>query len=727
MTWWDEFYYAPGAFSDIGGVVYQPLEMGLSTLPYGSWWQPLSEEEAFEDIEDVVADYLAREARKEWNVIRRSSEAFRPTYAGEHLVGWSPPPHPIDVIPSVDPRASKKEQARAVLFDFYHDDVLRSWADDGTVKEIFGVKHTEDHDPTMLIQVYENPNDPIWKKKPAAQAGNATWKKLDDALQSAVKRRAKLGPLPKSSYNTDPVVIYYYDNDAMKKIVYPRYIIPTILLAPPQSGNYRFWWRADGNIGTWTTQDPKQIEAERKKPGPPPECCPTKNCQAGMDLGKCRGAGQWGTEGFDWNKDMPGNVEAVFSVIMEIVGAILQVIPGVGTAIGTALMIGGAIVAAALNALDQALTGGDVAGALTHLGTTLVSATAQGLSAAGVQIPPQAVKALGTTIQAIGSAVEAGQQKKDDWATIWGNVAAKAQSFSRIGDEEAHAIRAILGDTTAGHVFMKGFEAGKLTDPPTISAIAEIIKATATFSDPKIVNLFLLGAGIGYLSRTQAGGNRGVIRSVGGSAHPVQKGTARATRAVPKRGASPATRGDFAGQIFIEGKQAALDDLDAFVVAVLGPRYGLRATHALVAPTPRGSASMHGIEAVGFECPPGFDLVATDSQIACAFRGKASCLAGGLDEHGNFVCTSRDFDCPPGMSPRRGSPSNWCFPVTGAHLTGQTLPPPPPPLPQGPPDWSFPALGCPHGYWRDDLSGKCRPIESSQSLPLPRTSYYDDD
>jgi len=697
----------PGSYpyEDIGDVVY-PDAWSAGVYPEAwsaepfSWWEqspPLSDEEALEEIGDVVADYLARNARKEWKVLRRSCFAFQPAFApGGHVVGWSAPPHPIDVIPSVDPRASKKQQARAVLFDFYHDDALRSWADDGNVKDVFGVKHTEDTDPTLLIQAYENPNDPVWKKKPLAQAGNATWKKLDDAVQSAIKRRVKLGPLPKASYSTDPIVIYYYDHDRMKKIVYPRYVVPTILLAPPQSSNYRFWWRADGNIFTYETQDPKKIEAERKKPGSPTSC---------LNRDKCRGEGHWDDEGFDWNKDMPGNVEAVFSTIMEIVGAVLQVIPGIGTAIGTALMIGGAVLAAVLNALDQALTGGDVAAALTNLGVVIVQASAKGMSAAGVQAPPEAVKALGQTIQSIGAAVEAGQKRKDDWATIWGDIAKKANSFTKIGDNEAHVIEAILGDTTAGHVFMKGFEAGKLTDPPTIAAIAEIVKATATFSDPKIVNLFLLGAGIGYISRTQEGGNRGIIRSVGGAAHPSQKGPpgpARASKAAAAPTA-PSARGDFAGQIFIGGRQAARDDLESFALAVLGPRYGI-----------------HGRHFVGAECPPGFDAVMTGGEIACAYRGRAACLAGQLDERGLFVCTTRDFDCPPGMSTRRGSPANWCFPG-GSYATGQASPPPPPP--DGPPDWSFPALGCPHGYWRDDLSGgKCRPI--APPLPAPRTSYY---
>ncbi len=70
-----------------------------------------------------------------------------------------------------------------------------------------------------------------------------------------------------------------------------------------------------------------------------------------------------------------------------------------------------------------------------------------------------------------------------------------------------------------------------------------------------------------------------------------------------------------------------------------------------------------GETVTGFQCPEGFDLVSSDHQIACAYRGQSACLAGTTDASGQFVCTSRDFDCPPGMFTRKGAPANWCFPA----------------------------------------------------------------
>jgi hypothetical protein len=77
---------------------------------------------------------------------------------------------------------------------------------------------------------------------------------------------------------------------------------------------------------------------------------------------------------------------------------------------------------------------------------------------------------------------------------------------------------------------------------------------------------------------------------------------------------------------------------------------------------PGADCGCGGKFATGFQCPEGFDLVSSDHQIACAYRGQSACLAGTTDASGQFVCTSRDFDCPPGMFTRKGAPANWCFP-----------------------------------------------------------------
>lgn len=60
---------------------------------------------------------------------------LRARSGGETMfTGFAPPPHPIEVMPNFDPHGAPRDQARAVIQDYYHDNDLRSWVDDGAVK-----------------------------------------------------------------------------------------------------------------------------------------------------------------------------------------------------------------------------------------------------------------------------------------------------------------------------------------------------------------------------------------------------------------------------------------------------------------------------------------------------------------------------------------------------------------------------------------------------------------
>jgi len=78
----------------------------------------------------------------------------------------------------------------------------------------------------------------------------------------------------------------------------------------------------------------------------------------------------------------------------------------------------------------------------------------------------------------------------------------------------------------------------------------------------------------------------------------------------------------------------------------------------------------------GLQCPTGWDLVASDHEIACAYHQKAACLGGFTTDRGTFQCTDWDIpSCPPGMETRPGSPKNWCFPTAiPTHTVGRTSP-----------------------------------------------------
>ncbi|HYB23851.1 MAG TPA: hypothetical protein VED41_08645 [Solirubrobacteraceae bacterium] len=711
MTWWLEGH--PGGWEDIGDVI---PDGGWD--PWGPWWADVCAE-----AEAIATDFVLTELRK------------RPlppwTWGASHFVGWSQPPHPVDVVASFNPKASRREQVRSVLLDYYHDDPLRYWSDNEAVKRCFiggSDPRKENHDPLLLVAAYEDKNHKVWQ----CRGDKMTWADMDRAVQQAITHRMKLGPLPKPSYDTDPIVIYYYDNDKMKRVTYPLLAVPYAL----NPNNQRWWaWGAGpgddaskdagkSDVHTLETDNPRKIQIERENPGwktsadllkiakkygrdfqkpsgqifsggkkSDPQC---PECKGRLSMVLDHGsAGGWDSEGFQWDKDVAGTgvIGSITGAILALVSAILDV-TGIGAVIGVPLGIATPFIVAAINATDTALHAGDFGAALSGLATALASATVQALSKTNVSIPPAAVQALGQTVASVSSAVRAGQDKKLDFGQIWQDVAQRAKSFGKLGDAEAVTIAEMLSGQgpQAGHVFIQGYLAGKLLDMTAISAIAKLLQAYANFADPRIINLGLLGMGIGYITKSQQGTSAfssGTISRAAPGARPAA--------------GAPAARGSWAGQVVLEDGVTAAEDLEDFVYAVLAPRYGLR--------SPRHVA--------GFQCPDGYGLVATDNQIACAYRGSAPCLAGVVNERGDFVCTVRDFDCPPGMSTRPGSPSNWCFPTS--HLAGQIAPP----APQGPPDWSWPALGCPRGYWNDTLSGQCKPLPAPPILPPPRTSYYD--
>jgi hypothetical protein len=442
------------------------------------------------------------------------------------FVGWSQPPRPADVIASFDPKASKRDQARAVLYDYFHDDALRSWADDGDTKKCFGAASKEQYNPIELIAAYENPDDKVWKCD-----HNVVWSKLDIAVQNAIKTRTKLGPLPKSTYVLDPTtptVIYYYDGAKMKRITYPAASVPDAL--NPNVNRYWDWGKGSGNqassltergglddIHVRETDDPKKIAVERAYPGWITLADKQKlkvQYPWLSDMGS-GSAGDWGNEGWNYDKNIAGTgiIGTLTGAILAVVSAILDA-TGVGAAVGVPLAIATPFIVMAINTMDMALHTGDWGAALAHLGPALIQASVNAAGGAaggaGFQIPPAAVKAVGNTVSNIAKDVIAGQQKKQDFGEIWAEVAKKAKSYGKLGDDEADAIAKMLGgpggkSQVAGNLFIHGYLAGKMLDQQGLTGIANILQSYAKFADPRIINIALLGMGIGHIAATQKG------------------------------------------------------------------------------------------------------------------------------------------------------------------------------------------------------------------------------
>ena len=636
------------------------------------------------------------------------------TGAGSVFAGWSQPPHPIDVIPSFDPHASHREQARSVLYDYYHDDPLRYWSDNEAVKRCFiGGKdpRKENHDPTLLIAAYENKHHPVWK----CSGTGMTWADLDQAVNQAIAHRKKLGPLPKSQYDTSkgPVVIYYYDNDKMKRITYPPMSIPQAL--NPNNVWWFKWGQGDSSdagkaaglddIHTRETDDPKKIQVERENPGWTTKDKKTQlkkkySWLSDMDSGS---AGDWQSEGVTWDKDMIGVVGAITGVVLALVSAVLDA-TGVGAIVGVPLGVATPFIVAAINAVDAGLHAGDFGAAMNSLGPMLVQAAVQAtlqmggeaLQSAGVTIPPEALKALGQTIGTLAKTAMAGQKKGLDFGQIWSQVAAKSKSMPKIDDAAAHAIAQMLGGKdesgTTKRIFINGYEAGKLTDPATMGAIAKIMESWKQFGDPRVINIFLLGAGFGHVARAQG---------VGTTTH-----------------ATHATKG---------GSSAAPEDaLRAFALGTLIPRYSGSVSTASPVLTSGAYDFVDDVHADG--------RTERCQQLLNDLRGCRPGDALFLEESGVLDVPTRqavrNFQFEAGVGPCDGTPTDDTLAALevemghkrdvflGRHMVGQTSL-------QPEPDFGPLSRGCPTGTWFDPFTGTCRQASAPlpprpQPMPLPQ-------
>lgn len=456
--------------------------------------------------------------------------------------GWSQPPHPTDIIPSFDPSASPQQKARLVLFDYFHDNDLRSWADNSAVKSAFGVKNKADYDTARLVSAYENPKDSVWSK-------GISWSDLSKAVQSAIARRMQLGPLPgQSTYDTDPVVIYYYDNDRIKKIAYPKASI-----SPEKNkaldGTNIYWWKGN-DIHTYELHN-----------------------------------GAWGDEGFDWDKDVAGNVGTITATIMSVVGVVLQVIPGIGTGVGAAILALAPLVGSLLGAADVAFQGGDMGNALGNISQAILQLASKGLAdKAGIKLDKDSLNKLGSSLGILAADAMHLQQQGAKFTDTWNQLAANASKYGKFSDDEIQAIQKSLGSDAAASVLRKGYDTAQYATPANIEAI------TGLFSDRGAANLFAFGAGLGLLNKAQ-------VTAVQNAAKPATLSSPQGRHAMTGQFAVGADAGsDFGsamatslasafGNVLTTAAQQGAKALTQAVstptqllaaqVAILGPKYGV--------------------------------------------------------------------------------------------------------------------------------------------------------
>ncbi|MFI5299110.1 MAG: hypothetical protein ACHREM_13520 [Polyangiales bacterium] len=364
-------------------------------------------------------------------------------------MSWSHPPHPVDVIPSFDPAHLKESSEHLVLYDFMHDADLRDYVGGDDVKKALGVQHVQDVDPLMLIQRYDASSLPNMAS-------------LNGVLEKAVKRRQKLGPLPVANYAGDPVVIYYYDTDKVKAIFYPKKSITSSAGGALDPKNL-YWWK-NNDVHTEERHDD----------------------------------GSWGDEGFDWDKDVAGNVGQIVSTLCSVVGTVLQVIPGIGTGVGTILMGLGPLIGSLLNVVDVAFQGGDLGKALDNLGTAILKIADSGkVPKTGSPISPKSLTELGKSMQTLGSILDAGQKQDKSFEDSWNVILAEPSKYASIDDNTIDFIGKSLGSEPADKILHAGYDASHYADGKTLGAIGLL------FPDPGAGHLFMFGAGLGALAQAQ--------------------------------------------------------------------------------------------------------------------------------------------------------------------------------------------------------------------------------
>lgn len=414
----------------------------------------------------------------------------------KHIVGWTHPPHAFEVIPSFDPKSSRGEQIRAVLIDYEHDDDLAK-AGAAVLSEIGGPRPQAINpngtvsawlpflntgivladafaDPANFGKVFGvvRPTGSLPTNVPGQQLTtfaymtgdmlNAIFLKhdLSGAIRKAMQKRAALGPLPPNDYTSDPIVIYYYDNDHIKRILYPRSAISTAsgMALDPQN---LYWWKGNAI----TTQ-------------------------------QLNGDGTWGDEGFDWNKDVIGNISEIVGTILAILSVILSA-TGLGAAAGSAFAAAAAAVLSQVYLATVAI--GTIASEIdTQLsGGTLYDVLNVWVKGVGAILGGAGEKALSDTTKLLVSTLESVMPLTQNTDSLsYPELLLKIENGLTanvvISDAYADDMSNFFG-SALGSVFGGGYQAALTAPPPVIDGILGIL------TDPSQKKVFQIGALLGHL------------------------------------------------------------------------------------------------------------------------------------------------------------------------------------------------------------------------------------
>lgn len=388
-----------------------------------------------------------------------------------HFVGWTRPPHAFEAIPSFTNADSLTDQTKAVLLDFVHDDDMRQaakaygWYLAGAEAKVHGVDVI---DPESLYVAVTDPD--TWLLLNSGQAVGLSTANLQQAydgggmaaaINSAIQKRLKLGPLPPNTYDDTNVTVYYYDNDRIKQIVYPRTSLTTdsgMALDPKNTK----WWSGNGITIQETTDGTT-----------------------------------WSDEGFDAQKDLAGAIPTIISIIMVAIAAVLA-ITGVGAVASAAIIAWSAALLAESQMIADACVNEDVTAAFTAFINAITKFV--GLSIPQSVVSPAAKAALSylnAQMKALVPLVQATSNMnfKDAAAYIQMNLPPLPVGVPPTTDDQILSLSILLGG--ASSVYESGYRALSYGGPNTVDGILSVLP------DADQRTLFRLGATMGLVKNQQ--------------------------------------------------------------------------------------------------------------------------------------------------------------------------------------------------------------------------------
>lgn len=425
-----------------------------------------------------------------WELLSLSSQTMRQVSEGQDV---SQNPDVQRELFRVMTEGPTKQEARRVLLDFYHDSNTRGYLMNyASPKKYFNAgerepgtpfePNVEDNDPMTLIHGYEHGvifiTDSETGKKKRFLVPH--WKdQFIPAVTHAVLNRITAGPLPDSHYETDPVLVYYYDENVCKVIAYPYASITSNPGGALDPSNKQ-WWKLGGVYVRNTGATRPYASVVHNASG-----------RAYVDTPDP----SWGDEGFDWNKDVVGNVAQILGTICSIIGAILQLVPGIGTAVGTAFIVASTVIVAALGVVDAAFAGGDIENALLHL-VKVIATDIANLAGAG-QAVDTVISVTMSVIKDVVPHVQNMGPEPGDMMRAYNSAIADAPNISRVSPDVIDTIGKYLHSPQADKILHHGYDVSNYADMTTI------IFMSLLFDNPGAGNLFAFGAMLGFVEKMQ--------------------------------------------------------------------------------------------------------------------------------------------------------------------------------------------------------------------------------